>query len=108
MGRGVETFSNSSAIALASKIPTHIGSARRSSGSFKITIGMLVMGSSAMPRTVILMSIVLSLWQGLREDRSQFPIGHRHGFRNHLRLRDQGHKIGIAIPARYHMDMQVM
>src|SRR5574337_551157 len=100
MGRGVETFSNSSAIALASKIPTHIGSARRSSGSFKITIGILVIGSSAMPRTVILMSIVLSLCQVLREDGSEFPVRDRKRLRDNSRMGNQGHKIGIAVPTR--------
>lgn len=59
MGRGVAIFSNSRAMAFASKIPTQIGRARFSSESFRMIIGMLVIGSRAMPRTVIWTNIAV-------------------------------------------------
>src|SRR5437879_3558202 len=56
MGRGVLTFSISSAIALASYTPTQIGSTV-SPESLRITIGVLVTGSSISPRIFISTSI---------------------------------------------------
>src|SRR5689334_3236679 len=49
IGRGVVTFSICSAIALASKIPTQIGSTRCPSLSRRMTIGVFVMGSTINP-----------------------------------------------------------
>ncbi len=49
MGRGGETFSISSAMALASKTPTQIGSTESLSTSLRTMIGMLVVGSSISP-----------------------------------------------------------
>src|SRR5262245_15646044 len=49
IGRGVVTFSICSAMALASKIPTQIGSTRCPSLSRRMTIGVLVMGSTINP-----------------------------------------------------------
>src|SRR5215468_5423602 len=49
MGRGVVTFSIWSAIALASKIPTQIGSIRCPSLSRRMTMGVFVMGSTINP-----------------------------------------------------------
>src|SRR5712692_11650115 len=53
IGRGVDTFSICSAMALASKMPTQIGSTRCPSLSRRITIGMFVMGSTISPLMVI-------------------------------------------------------
>src|SRR6266851_10224580 len=53
MGRGVEIFSSSSAMALASKRPTQMGSERLSSSSRRMSTGMLESGSSASPLTFI-------------------------------------------------------
>ena len=53
IGRGVEMFSICSAMALASKIPTQIGSTRCPSLSRRITIGMFVIGSTISPLIVI-------------------------------------------------------
>jgi hypothetical protein len=53
MGRGVEIFSSSSAMALASKMPTQMGSERFSSSSLNMMMGILESGSSASPRTFI-------------------------------------------------------
>ena len=57
IGRGVATFSICSAMAFASKIPTQIGSTRSPSLSFRITIGMLVIGSTISPLMVISISM---------------------------------------------------
>src|SRR3989442_4561925 len=59
IGRGVEIFSICSAMALASKMPTQIGSTRWPSLSRRMTIGMLVMGSTIRPSMVI--SICMAL-----------------------------------------------
>jgi hypothetical protein len=53
MGRGVEIFSSSSAMALASKRPTQMGRERFSSSSRRMIMGMLESGSSASPFTFI-------------------------------------------------------
>ena len=53
IGRGVAIFSSSSAIALASKMPTQMGSERFSSSSRRMMIGMFDTGSRASPRTFI-------------------------------------------------------
>src|SRR6266851_6232384 len=53
MGRGGEIFSSSSAMALASKSPTQMGSERLSSSSPRMSMGMLESGSSASPLTFI-------------------------------------------------------
>ena len=57
IGRGVATFSICSAIALASKSPTQIGSTRWPSLSRRMTIGMLVIGSTISPLIVISISM---------------------------------------------------
>ena len=57
IGRGVAIFSSSSAMALASKIPTQMGSERLSSSSRRMMIGMFETGSRASPRTFISTSI---------------------------------------------------
>src|SRR5438270_10473139 len=53
IGRGIAVFSNSSAIALASKIPTQIGSTRSLPMSFSTMIGIFVTGSIISPRICI-------------------------------------------------------
>ena len=53
IGRGVVTFSICSAMALASKTPTQIGSTRCPSLSRRMMIGMLVIGSTISPLIVI-------------------------------------------------------
>ena len=53
IGRGVVTFSICSAMALASKTPTQIGSTRWPSVSRRMMIGMLVIGSTIRPLIVI-------------------------------------------------------
>src|SRR5580704_4264916 len=57
MGRGASIFSISSAIALASKIPTQIGITASDPMSFSTTIGMFVAGSIIRPRIRTSMSI---------------------------------------------------
>src|ERR1051325_9476439 len=59
LGRGVAMFSICSAIALASKMPTQIGSTFWPSLSRRMTIGMLVMGSTINPLIVISICIAL-------------------------------------------------
>src|ERR1035441_9176103 len=59
MGRGVETFSISRAMALASYTPTQIGSTTLPFRSFKITMGVLVTGSIMSPRIFISTSMAL-------------------------------------------------
>ena len=54
MGRGVETFSISRAMALASKMPTQIGRKWPFSGSRRITTGMFETGSMRSPLISIL------------------------------------------------------
>ncbi len=58
IGRGVEIFSSSSAMALASKRPTQIGRERFSSSSRRMIMGMLESGSSASPFTFISSTMV--------------------------------------------------
>ena len=58
MGRGVETFSISSAIAFASYTPTQMGSTVLPLMSLRITIGMLFTGSIMSPRIFISTSII--------------------------------------------------
>jgi hypothetical protein len=53
IGRGVAMFSICSAMAFASKIPTQIGSTFWPSLSRRITIGVLVIGSTIRPLIVI-------------------------------------------------------
>src|SRR5271157_5740017 len=53
IGRGVDTFSISRAMALASYTPTQIGSTVLPFTSFKMTMGMLVTGSIMRPRIFI-------------------------------------------------------
>src|SRR5215831_15970838 len=53
MGRGVVTFSISSAIALASYTPTQMGRTVLPFTSFRMTMGMLVTGSIMSPRIFI-------------------------------------------------------
>ena len=53
IGRGVAMFSICSAMALASKIPTQIGSTFCPSLSRRMTIGMFVIGSTISPLIVI-------------------------------------------------------
>ena len=53
MGRGVEMFSTWSAIALASKIPTQMGSTRSPSLALRRTMGVFVTGSTMRPLIVI-------------------------------------------------------
>src|SRR5688572_22178500 len=60
MGRGVAMFSICSAMALASKIPTQMGSTRSPPLSFRITIGRLVIGSTISPLIVISISMMRS------------------------------------------------
>src|ERR1019366_7104330 len=57
IGRGVETFSISRAIAFASYTPTQMGSTVLLPTSFRMTIGMLVTGSIISPRIFISTSI---------------------------------------------------
>src|SRR5579864_7994472 len=57
IGRGVDTFSISSAIALASYAPTQIGSTDCPCTSFNTTIGICVTGSIIRPRIFISSSI---------------------------------------------------
>src|SRR5579871_518549 len=64
IGRGVETFSISSAIAFASYTPTHIGSTVSPPTSLRITIGILLTGSIINPRIVISTSIWRDLHPG--------------------------------------------
>src|SRR5438132_10966620 len=74
IGRGVAIFSSSSEIALASKIPTQIGSDRLSSSSRRMMIGMLDSGSSASPRTFISTSM-----RSLLDQRPAQTVWHRLG-----------------------------
>src|SRR5687767_10486637 len=60
IGLGVAMFSIWSAMAFASKMPTQIGSTRSPPLSLRITIGMLVMGSTIRPLMVISISIAAS------------------------------------------------
>ncbi len=60
MGRGVETFSISSAMALASYTPTQMGSTVLPLTSLRITMGMLVTGSIMSPRIFISTSMTPS------------------------------------------------
>ncbi|CCQ91898.1 hypothetical protein NITGR_90037 [Nitrospina gracilis 3/211] len=53
MGRGVEIFSISRAMAFASKNPTQIGRARLPSRSLRMMMGIFVKGSSVSPSTFI-------------------------------------------------------
>src|SRR5215472_2831827 len=59
IGRGVETFSISSAMALASYTPTQMGSTVLLPTSLRMTIGMLVTGSIMSPRIFISTSMDL-------------------------------------------------
>src|SRR5262245_62805721 len=61
IGRAVVTFSICSAMALASKMPTQIGSTRCPSLSRRITIGVLVMGSTISPLIDISICMALRL-----------------------------------------------
>ena len=58
IGRGVEMFSICRAMALASKIPTQIGSTFCPSWSRRITIGMFVIGSTISPLMLISICMV--------------------------------------------------
>src|SRR5580698_6481142 len=60
MGRGVDDFSISSAMAFASYMPTQIGSTVSLLTSFRITIGILLAGSMTRPRIFISTSMVNS------------------------------------------------
>src|ERR1700761_3209606 len=60
IGRGVADFSISSAIALASYMPTQIGSTVSLLTSFRITIGVLLAGSMTRPRIFISTSMANS------------------------------------------------
>jgi len=63
MGLARSIFSNWVAMALASAIPIQIGNAFSPLLSFKITIGILVMGSSVIPATFISMNMAhLQSW----------------------------------------------
>ena len=64
IGRGVATFSICSAIAFASKMPTQIGSTRSPSLSFRITMGVLVIGSTISPLIVISISMAVARYAG--------------------------------------------
>ena len=57
MGRGVVTFSISSAMALASYTPTQMGNTVSLFTSFSTTMGMLLTGSIIKPRIFISTSI---------------------------------------------------
>src|ERR1039457_472986 len=57
IGRGVETFSISRAMAFASYTPTQMGSTVLLPTSFRMTIGILVTGSIMSPRIFISTSI---------------------------------------------------
>src|SRR5688572_2348941 len=57
IGRGVAMFSICRAMAFASKMPTQIGSTRSPPLSFRMTIGMLVIGSTISPLMLISISI---------------------------------------------------
>src|SRR5262245_1289624 len=59
IGRGVETFSICSAMAFASKMPTQMDRTRSPSLSFRITMGMFVMGSTISPLMLISISMAL-------------------------------------------------
>src|SRR5271156_589602 len=61
MGRGVEDFSISRAMALASYMPTQIGSTVSLLTSLRITMGMLLAGSMTRPRIFISTSMVNSV-----------------------------------------------
>ena len=61
IGRGVTTFSISSAMALASYTPTQIGRIPLPQASFRITMGMFVIGSIIRPRIFISTSTGSSL-----------------------------------------------
>src|ERR1700678_465104 len=60
MGRGVETFSISRAMALASNTPTQMGRTMAPLISLRITMGMLDTGSIINPRIFISTSIASS------------------------------------------------
>src|SRR5688572_28016320 len=60
IGRGVTMFSIWSAIAFASKMPTQIGRTRSPSLSLRMTMGMLVIGSTIRPLMVISINMALT------------------------------------------------
>src|SRR5215468_11188939 len=72
IGRGVVTFSICSAIALASKMPTQIGSTRCPSLSRRMTMGVLVTGSTISPL------IDISICMGLHLSPDTVRAGARH------------------------------
>src|SRR2546426_5010655 len=126
IGRGVEMFSICSAMAFASKMPTQIGSTRWPSLSRRITIGMLVMGSTIRPLMVISICMALqprrrkgpcqtfaprvgagrappdAVWSGALDahrDRSPNPRGRSGKVDDDVAARASGH-LGAAAPAR--------
>src|SRR5579871_4080980 len=80
IGRGVDTFSISSAIAFASYTPTQMGNTVSPPTSFNITIGIFETGSSIRPRTVISTSIGTSLYHQFTGEAVGETAGnvHRH------------------------------
>src|SRR6266545_4516705 len=60
IGRGVAMFSICRAMAFASKMPTQIGRTRSPSLSLRMTMGMLVIGSTISPLIVISISMAVA------------------------------------------------
>src|SRR6185503_8104551 len=81
IGRGVAMFSICSAMAFASKMPTQIGSTRWPSLSRRITIGMLVIGSTISP--LIDISICIELQPRRRGRACQIAGGGRRPIADH-------------------------
>src|SRR5262249_34643381 len=108
MGRGVDTFSISSAIALASYTPTQMGSTVFPFRSFRITIGILVTGSIINPRIFISTSMGASPQSSLdhRQALAHQRIGsrsrhlHRHVLSHQLARDTRSRKIHCAIVGR--------
>src|SRR5580698_6882097 len=98
MGRGVETFSISNAMALASYTPTQMGSTALPLVSFRITIGMLVTGSIMRPRIFISTSMTpsqSSLHHSYALTHQRVRAGPRH---SHRKVRaDQRTAVAIGV-----------
>src|SRR5262249_41066651 len=88
MGRGVATFSISSAIAFASYTPTQMGSTVLPFRSLRITMGMLVTGSIMSPRIFISTSMAPS----------QTPLHHSYALA-HQRVGARARHAHLQIPA---------
>ncbi len=81
MGREKVIFSISVAMALASKMPIQIGIAFFSSRSFRMTIGVLVIGSIVRPDTFISMNICASSFLHLAPQGMEKGLHNPDGYR---------------------------